>query len=115
MSIDYELRGRVDQKRRTRGALVDAARALVARGETPTVEAAAEAASISRATAYRYFRSQAELLVAAHPETGAQTLLPPDAPGDAATRLEIVIEAFTRQDPRERIAAANDAATVARG
>jgi AcrR family transcriptional regulator len=96
MSIAYELRGRVEQKRRTREALVAAARELVARGETPTVEAAAEAASISRATAYRYFRSQAELLVAAHPETGAQTLLPADAPADAATRLDLVIDAFTR-------------------
>ena len=96
MSIAYELSGRVDQKRRTRGALVAAARELVARGETPTVEAAAEAASISRATAYRYFRSQAELLVAAHPETGAQTLLPADAPADAATRLDLVIDTFTR-------------------
>jgi AcrR family transcriptional regulator len=96
MSIAYELSGRVDQKRRTREALIAAARELVARGETPTVEAAAEAASISRATAYRYFRSQAALLVAAHPETGAQTLLPADAPADAATRLDIVIDTFTR-------------------
>ena len=68
----------------------------MARGETPTVEAAAEAASVSRATAYRYFPSQAALLVAAHPETGAQSLLPADAPADAATRLDIVIDAFTR-------------------
>ncbi len=96
MSTNYELEGRVDQKRRTREALIDAARELVARGETPTVEAAAEAASVSRATAYRYFRSQAALLVAAHPESAAQTLLPADAPSDAPTRLEIVIDAFTR-------------------
>ena len=96
MSIPYELTGRVDQKRRTRDALVAAARELVANGETPTVEAAAEAASISRATAYRYFRNQAALLVAAHPETGAQSLLPDDAPADAATRLDLVIDAFTR-------------------
>ena len=67
MSIPYEAQGRVDQKRRTRAALVDAARELVALGETPTVEAAAEAASISRTTAYRYFSNQRALLVAAHP------------------------------------------------
>jgi glutathione S-transferase len=96
MSIPYELNGRVDQKRRTRDALVAAARNLVSNGETPTVEAAAEAASISRTTAYRYFANQRELLVAAHPETGTTSLLPDDAPDDVAARLDLVIDAFTR-------------------
>ena len=96
MSIPYELNGRIDQKRRTREALIASARELVARGETPTVEAAAEAASISRTTAYRYFPNQHALLVAAHPETGVVSLLPDDPPHDAATRLELVIDAFTR-------------------
>ena len=88
--------GRVDQKRRTRDALIAAARDLVANGATPTVEGAAEAASISRTTAYRYFSNQRALLVAAHPETAATSLLPDDAPDDAATRLDLVIDAFTR-------------------
>jgi AcrR family transcriptional regulator len=96
MSIPYELNGRIDQKRRTREALIAAARELVADGETPTVEGAAEAASISRTTAYRYFPNQRALLVAAHPETGTASLLPDDAPDDAATRLDLVIDAFTR-------------------
>jgi hypothetical protein len=96
MSIPYELNGRVDQKRRTRDALIVAARELVARGETPTVEGAAEMASISRTTAYRYFPNQRALLVAAHPETGATSMLPADAPDDAATRLDLVIDAFIR-------------------
>jgi AcrR family transcriptional regulator len=96
MSIPYELNGRIDQKRRTREALITAARELVADGVTPTVEAAAEAASISRTTAYRYFPSQRALLVAAHPETAAASLLPEDAPDDAATRLDLVIDSFTR-------------------
>ena len=96
VSIPYELNGRIDQKRRTRDALIAAARDLVANGETPTVEAAAEAASISRTTAYRYFPNQHALLVAAHPETGLVSLLPEDAPDDAATRLDLVIDAFTR-------------------
>ena len=96
MSIPYELNGRIDQKRRTRDALIAAARDLVATGETPTVEAAAEAASISRTTAYRYFPNQHALLVAAHPETGVVSLLPEDAPDDAATRLDLVVDAFTR-------------------
>ena len=97
VSIPYELNGRVDQKRRTRDALIAAARAIVAQGVTPTVEGAAEAAAISRTTAYRYFPSQRALLVAAHPETGATSLLPDDAPDDdAAARLELVIDRFLR-------------------
>lgn len=96
MSIPYELSGRTAQKRRTRDALAAAAREIVAQGETPTVEAAAEAAGISRATAYRYFPNQHALLVAAHPETGAVSLLPDDAPDDAGTRLDLVVGAFTR-------------------
>lgn len=96
VSTSYELHGRVHQKRRTRDALIAAARDLVTEGVTPTVEGAAEAASISRATAYRYFPSQRALLTAAHPETAADSLLPADAPDDVATRLDIVVEAFTR-------------------
>ncbi len=96
MSIPYELNGRVDQKRRTRDALVAAARHQVAAGTTRTIEAAAEAAAISRTTAYRYFPNQRALLVAAHPETGAASLLPENAPDDVAARLDLVIDAFTR-------------------
>jgi len=96
MSIPYEAVGRTRQKERTRGALIAAARDLVAQGRTPTVEDAAAAASISRTTAYRYFPNQAALLVAAHPETGARSLLPDDVPDDPATRLDAVIEEFTR-------------------
>ena len=98
MSIPYELGGRTDQKRRTRDALIAAARDIVANGATPTVESAAEAASISRTTAYRYFPSQRALLVAAHPETYTTSLLPDDAPDDAASRLDLVIDAFTRSN-----------------
>jgi AcrR family transcriptional regulator len=96
VSTAYELHGRIAQKGRTRDALIAAARDLVAQGATPTVEAVAEAASISRTTAYRYFPSQRALLAAAHPETAATSLLPPDAPDDVATRLDLVVAAFTR-------------------
>ncbi|MEA2901419.1 MAG: hypothetical protein QOH36_1306 [Actinomycetota bacterium] len=96
MSTAYELDGRVGQKRRTRDALVAAARDQVARGLAPTVEEAAEAASISRTTAYRYFPNQRALLAAAHPETGVASLLPAEAPGDVATRLDLVVDRFMR-------------------
>jgi AcrR family transcriptional regulator len=92
--MPYELSGRTHQKLRTRGALVAAARELVAQGQTPTVDAAASKASISRTTAYRYFPSQRALLVAAHPEIEARSLLPDMAPSDVAARLDAVVTAF---------------------
>src|SRR5512141_1791085 len=97
MSTAYERSGRTQQKRRTRDALVSAARDLVAQGGTPpTVEEAAVAASISRTTAYRYFRSQKELLVAAHPETDTVSLLPDDVGEEPEERLLAAVAAFTR-------------------
>ncbi len=59
----YESFGRMNQKRRTRAALKAAAAAFVRQGVTPTVAQAAEAALVSKSTAYRYFPSQ-EALVA---------------------------------------------------
>ncbi len=95
MSTSYEHGGRSQQKRRTREALVAAARQLVASGATVTVEDAAAAASVSRATAYRYFPTQRALLLAAHPEVDRASMLPDDAPDDARGRLDAAVEAFT--------------------
>src|SRR5260370_5566907 len=96
MSTPYETGGRSAQKARTRDALVAAARDLVAAGGvTPTVEDAAAAASISRSTAYRYFPNNRALLVAAHPETAATSMLPPDPPHDPAARLDSVVRYFS--------------------
>lgn len=94
MSISYELSGRTRQKQRTRNALVAAARELVAQGEAPTVDEAAARAAVSRTTAYRYFPNQRSLLVAAHPETEARSLLPEKAPSGVADRLDAVVAAF---------------------
>ena len=97
MSTPYERTGRTRQKQRTRDALVAAARDLVTQGgAAPTVEAAAEAASVSRTTAYRYFPTQNALLVAAHPETTASTLVPDDAGDDPEARLLGAVDAFIR-------------------
>ena len=94
MSIPYEQSGRARQKQRTRTALVAAARELVAQGQTPTVDVAASEASISRTTAYRYFPNQRALLVAAHPEIEARSLLPEKAPSDVPGRLDAIVTAF---------------------
>ena len=98
MSVPYHVGGRTQQKGRTRQALIEAARGLLAEGITPTVEQAAAAAAISRTTAYRYFSNQQALLIAAHPEIDKQSLLPDDAPADPEQRLDACISAFTRQN-----------------
>jgi AcrR family transcriptional regulator len=101
-----EMTGRWRQKQRTREALISSARDLVELGTTPTVEQAAERAGISRTTAYRYFANQRALLLAAHPETGTTSLLPPDASDDPAWRLNAVVERFTQlisdTEPQQR-------------
>lgn len=94
MSTAYEESGRVRQKRRTRQALVDAARELVSAGTDPSVEQAAERAGIARTTAYRYFANQRSLLLAAHPETAVTTLLPADPSSDPTERLDAVVTRF---------------------
>jgi len=94
--IDLLSHGRTQQKQRTRNALIAAAQQLVGEGKSPTVEDAAEAAGISRTTAYRYFRNQAELLAAAHPETTKTSLLPAGAPAAAEERLDLVVREITR-------------------
>lgn len=94
MTVPYELTGRRAQKARTRNALIEATRELLAQGRPPTVEEAAEAAAVSRTTAYRYFPNQRALLVAAHPEIERVSLVGDDPPADPATRFERTVEAL---------------------
>ncbi len=94
--MPYELGGRSQQKARTRRALAEAARRLMAEGVTPTVEQAAAAAGVSRTAAYRYFPNQAALVLGAHPETQQTSLLPDDAPLDPARRLDLVMDTHLR-------------------
>jgi AcrR family transcriptional regulator len=95
VSMTYEQGGREGQKQRTRTALVTAARELVAAGATPTVPDAAERAGISRTTAYRYFPTRRDLLAAAHPETGAVSMLGDRPSDDPAARLDECVHRFT--------------------
>jgi AcrR family transcriptional regulator len=97
VTVPYELTGRINQKVRTRDALIAATRELLAQGVNPTMERAAAAASISRTTAYRYFPNLRALLVAAYPHIEQRSLLGPEQPQDPAARLEIVAEDQTRR------------------
>jgi AcrR family transcriptional regulator len=86
--------GRANQQRRTRKDLLRAAARLMREGRRPTLEEVAEAALVSRATAYRYFSGIEALLLEASldleiPEAGA--LFPDgEARGDLVERLERV-------------------------
>jgi AcrR family transcriptional regulator len=57
--------GRLNQRRRTRKDLLDAATRLMRQGRKPSLEEVAEEALVSRATAYRYFPSIEALLLEA--------------------------------------------------
>lgn len=65
---------RDNQKRRTRKALVEAAGRLIAEGRRPSVAEVADAADISRRTAYRYFPSAEQLSVEATLEATRQNM-----------------------------------------
>jgi AcrR family transcriptional regulator len=90
---------RANQKARTRGAIVEAAKQLRAEaGETPSVAEAATVAGVSRATAYRYFPTQEalELEVAdISPDVGSiEEALADLATDDVEERLLALLDAF---------------------
>lgn len=90
--------GRANQKHRTRNDLLEAAAALMQQGHVPSLEEIAEAAQVSRATAYRYFPTQEHILAGtivlqAHLDGDArlQAVMESD---DPATRLDGVVKVF---------------------
>ncbi|HEY4320153.1 MAG TPA: helix-turn-helix domain-containing protein [Gemmatimonadales bacterium] len=83
---DVPLRG---PRRRTRQALLQAAGRLIAAGATPSVTDVADAAEISRRTAYRYFPSQDQLLVEAVLEA-----LRPEVAAAVAASVPVASEAI---------------------
>jgi AcrR family transcriptional regulator len=99
MSVSYQDTGRINQKRRTRTAVLEAAASLVREGKTPSVAEAAEAASVSRATAYRYFPTQESLLVEVATTGGPawmhDVLGPLASSDDAEARVQAVVDAVT--------------------
>lgn len=85
--------GRVNQKRRTRAAIVAAAAELMLTGGEVTMPEVAKAALVSEATAYRYFPDLASLLA----EAMADTLPEPD---------QALAAVAGSADPVERVAVA---------
>ena len=81
--------GRSNQRKRTRQALLDAAARLMRAGANPTLEEIAEAALVSRATAYRYFSGAEPLLV--------------EASLDLAMPGASTFDGISEQDPVERL------------
>lgn len=97
MSSNSKPRERLDQKLRTRALLLRAARELVSEGKTPSVAAVADAAMVSRATAYRYFPNPDVLLAEVPLDIAVPTvesLFGRDAPADPEDRVALVQNAF---------------------
>jgi AcrR family transcriptional regulator len=80
-------RGRVNQKQRTRRAIVDAAKRLAASGGEITMPVVAREALVSEATAYRYFPDLASLLREADDGTWPS---PEEALAPVADRTDVV-------------------------
>lgn len=116
------LSGRANQKRRTRKDLLQAAAQLMKQGRRPSLDEVAEAALVSRATAYRYFPSTDALLAEASldvvtPDPAA--LFAGNAPADPVARLEKVDAALHEMtlanEPALRLMLANALQRAARG
>ncbi|MGE0577635.1 MAG: TetR/AcrR family transcriptional regulator [Reyranella sp.] len=88
--------GRANQRRRTRKDLLQAAGRLMKEGRPPTLEEVAEAALVSRATAYRYFPNVDALL--------AEATLDMASPDPAR-----LFEGASSSDPVARVVLADEA------
>jgi AcrR family transcriptional regulator len=90
---------RENQRLRTRKDLLEAAARLMREGRTPSFEEVAEAALVSRATAYRYFPGLDALLLEAALDVAmptAEQIFQGEATGDPVARLERVDTALSR-------------------
>jgi AcrR family transcriptional regulator len=102
-----QARGREAQKARTRALIVAAASGLT----QPTVEQAADAAGVSRATAYRYFPTQEALSVeldSGEVWAEVEALVADPQTADVAARLDrlvdAVVSAVYAEEPQVRTA-----------
>jgi AcrR family transcriptional regulator len=92
--------GRTNQKERTRGAILDATRALIADGSEVSMPTVAQRALVSEATAYRYFPDLATLLreaFAATWPTPTEALKPIAHSNDPVERIAYAAEFLLRR------------------
>jgi AcrR family transcriptional regulator len=90
---------RANQKLRTRKDLLEAAARLMREGRTPSFEEIAEAALVSRATAYRYFPGLDALLLEAALDLAmpsSEAIFGGETAGDPIARLERLDTALSR-------------------
>ena len=99
MSGTPEERGRVNQKRRTRTAIIAACQELITAGADINMPAVARAAFVSEPTAYRYFPDLASLLEEAlagiEPDPAAALAAGAD-PGDPVERVAYAAELLAK-------------------
>ena len=99
MSATPEERGRVNQKRRTRTAIIAACQDLITAGADINMPAVARAALVSEPTAYRYFPDLASLLEEAlagiEPDPAAAMAAGAD-PGDPVERVAYAAELLAK-------------------
>jgi AcrR family transcriptional regulator len=120
--VDARSPGRANQRRRTRKDLLEAAGRLLREGRTPSLEEVAEAALVSRATAYRYFPSMEALLREAALDVqtpDAQTLFAGEADTNPLARLEkvdaVLEETLQANEPAFRMMLAHALERIVRG
>ncbi|HVV12597.1 TetR/AcrR family transcriptional regulator [Amycolatopsis sp.] len=110
--------GRINQKQRTRTAIVTAARELIGDGSEVTMPVVARAALVSEATAYRYFPDLSSLIseaLAGVWPSPAEALAPVDDSADAVERVAFACEFLLRGIiAREGAVRAMIAATITR-
>lgn len=95
--MSAEETGRPNQRRRTRKDLLVAASKLMKQGRKPSLEEIAEAALVSRATAYRYFPRVEPLLLEAALDVATpepEKFFAGDASNDPVARVERVDQAL---------------------
>ena len=104
-----DIKGRPQQRLRTRKDLLSAASRLMRQGGRPSLEDVAAEAMVSRATAYRYFPDIGALLAEASIDVGvpdAEELFAKEASQDPVARLEKVDKALhdavTEHEPQMR-------------
>jgi AcrR family transcriptional regulator len=89
--------GRNSASARTRKLMLETAIDLMQGGETPSVTQAAEAAGVSRATAYRYFPSQSALVQAVVNEALGPILEWESTSDDAAVRVDDLLASSSKR------------------